>query len=125
MGAAILRILHDKSGGGAMRIIEGSSGIVRTEVAGSLPDGAVLQQAYKFFVEYRGDVMDDELTYELIKQLWVNGMIDNIELLLPAFAKKQLSDSGGRKVVDKMFDVSLNRRIIEWSGTDRPEYTDF
>lgn len=36
-----------------------------------------------------------------------------------------LSDSGGRRVVDKMADLSLNRAHAEWSGTDRPEYTDF
>lgn len=33
-----------------------------------------------------------------------------------------LSDSGGRRVVDKMADLSLNRAHAEWSGTDQPEY---
>lgn len=123
MGAAELGFLHNHTSYRAMQLT-GNTGVERIELQGTLPDGAILQEAYKFFVEYRGGVMDYELTYNLIKHLWVTGMIDNIKLLLPAYAKKQLSDSGGRKVVDKMFDVSLNRRIVEWTGTDRPEYTD-
>lgn len=110
-----------------MRIIEGNRGVIERFIEGHLPAGAVRQEAYKFFDEYRsrGAINDEELIYELIKHLWVTGMIKDAKLLLHAAGAMKTSDSGGREVIDEMLSVTPEDIRVGWNGTDRPEFTDW
>jgi len=106
-----------------MRIIEGNTGIVRIEIDGSLPDGALRQVAYQRYLAFidrvaAADIIDPEKAYEFYQKETLDMRLSDVKRLHVASQGLYLSGDS----VTRWADLSLEADDMTFSD-NHPSYS--